>query len=157
MGWQISAAVGLVNNRRQTSGPMYTPSPGLRQLGGIRSPQEQARTMLRMEQIGGAIERAREECFGPNAPVPQAAEVIHAYFKLREDTKCDTFEQLRCGRNGKHKCRKAGAGGGDGDDSEDDEAEEAEEADERIAAPPPLLSLFYARYFKLYVIKDLKT
>lgn len=65
---------------------MYTPSPGLRQQGGIRSPQEQARTMLRMEQIGGAIERAREECFGPNAPVPQAAEVIHAYFKLREDT-----------------------------------------------------------------------
>ena len=96
----------LAVDRRQPAA-MYTPSPHInRRLMGSgqqqpRSPEDHARTMLQMEQLGAAIERARDECFGPDAALPQVAEVIHAYFKLRGDTTEERLPEPEVARLGR--------------------------------------------------------
>lgn len=57
--------------------------------------------MLQMEQLGAAIERARKECFGRGAALPQVAEVIHAYFKLRGDTEEERLSESEVARLGR--------------------------------------------------------
>ena len=66
-----------------------------------RSPEDHARTMLRMDQLSGTIERSRDECFGAGAELPQVAEVIHAYFKLRGDTQEERLPEPEVARLGR--------------------------------------------------------
>lgn len=57
--------------------------------------------MLQMEQLFAAIEHARKECFGRGAALPQVAEVIHAYFKLRGDTSDERLSESEVARLGR--------------------------------------------------------